>query len=315
MSRTFAGLDLGGTKLAAAAFAENGEILRRESIQLGGREGPEVARLIVDTVSRLIDKYQCVATGVCVPGLYRSASGTVWAPNIPGWDDYPLLSELRGSLPSSHRVAIDCDRTAYILGETWMGSAHGVDNAIFIAVGTGIGAGILVDGRIVRGHGDVAGAIGWLALDRPFAPRFKQHGCFEDQASGPGLIRVARDLIAQDADYEGPLLMQDLSTAMIFEAHEAGDTIARKVIDNAIELWGMAAGNLVSIFNPEVIAFGGGIFGPAVHFLDRIKTEAKKWAQPIAIEQVRFTASTTGGDAGLLGAGRLAMQAHGGSVN
>ena len=249
---------------------------------------------------------------MCVPGLYRSANGTVWAPNIPGWDNYPLLDELRGSLPSSHRVSIDSDRAAYILGETWMGSAHGVDNAIYIAVGTGIGAGILVDGRIVRGYGDVAGAIGWLALDRPFAPRFKQHGCFEDQASGPGLIRVARDLIAEDANYQGPLLMKDLSTTMIFEAHEAGDPVARKVMDNAIELWGMTAANLVSIFNPEVIAFGGGIFGPAVHFLDRIKNEAKKWAQPIAIEQVRFTASTTGGDAGLLGAGRLAMQAYGG---
>jgi glucokinase len=313
MARTFAGLDLGGTKLAAAAFSESGEFLRRESIQLGGRKGADVGRLIADTASKLIDQYHCAATGVCVPGLYRSTSGTVWAPNIPGWDDYPLLDELRSALPQSHQVAIDSDRAAYILGETWMGSAHGVQNAIFIAVGTGIGAGILMDGKVVRGHGDVAGAIGWLALDRPFAPRFKQHGCFEDQASGPGLVRVARDLIAKDPSYEGPLLMKDLPTAMIFEAHEAGDPIARKVIDNAIELWGMAAANLVSIFNPEVIAFGGGIFGPAVHFLDRIKSEAKKWAQPIAIEQVRFTASTTGGDAGLLGAGRLAMQALEGS--
>ena len=311
MTRTFAGLDLGGTKLAAAAFSESGEFLRRESIQLGGRQGADVGRLIVDTAARLIDQYHCAATGVCVPGLYRSASGTVWAPNIPGWDDYPLRNELRSALPPSHRVAIDSDRAAYILGETWLGSAHGVDDAIFIAVGTGIGAGILVDGRIVRGHGDVAGAIGWLALDRPFAARFKQHGCFEDQASGPGLIRVARDMIAADADYRGPLLMHDLSTEMIFQAHDAGDPIARRVIDNAIELWGMAAGNLVSIFNPEVIAFGGGIFGPAVHFLDRIKSEARRWAQPIAIEQVRFTASTTGGDAGLLGAGRLAMHALG----
>jgi glucokinase len=311
MKRSFAGLDLGGTKLAAAAFAENGEILYRESIQLSGREGTDVGRLIADTALRLIDHYDCVATGVCVPGLYRSASGTVWAPNIPAWDDYPLLDELRSSLPASHKVAIDSDRAAYILGETWMGSAHGVDNAIFIAVGTGIGAGILVDGRIVRGHGDVAGAIGWLALDRPFAPRFKQHGCFEDQASGPGLVRVARDLIALDAQYRGPLLMNDLSTAMIFEAHDAGDAIARGVIDNAIELWGMAAANLVSTFNPQVIVFGGGIFGPAVRFLDRIKVEAKRWAQPIAIEQVQFTASTTGGDAGLLGAGRLAMQVLG----
>jgi glucokinase len=83
--------------------------------------------------------------------------------------------------------------------------------------------------------------------------------------------------------------------------------IARRVLDDAVELWGMAAANLVSLFNPETIVFGGGVFGPAVRFLDRIAAEAKRWAQPIAIRQVRFVASTLGGDAGLYGAGRLAL--------
>jgi glucokinase len=85
------------------------------------------------------------------------------------------------------------------------------------------------------------------------------------------------------------------------------------VLDNAIALWGMAAANLVSLFNPEIIVFGGGIFGPAVRFLDRIRAEAKRWAQPIAIGQVSFVASTLGGDAGLFGAGRLAMIGNGGT--
>lgn len=304
----FAGIDLGGTKLAAAAFDDAGEILHRESVQLAGRKGAAVGKLIAELARKLARDHRCEATGVCVPGLYRSATGTVWAPNIPDWDDYPLLDELRGAVSGSHSVTIDSDRAAYILGETWRGAARGAKDAIFIAMGTGIGAGILADGRIIRGHGDVAGAIGWLALDRPFASRFVQHGCFEDQASGPGLVRVARDLMAETVSYSGGLLQgEELTPDRIFSAFENGDPIAVKVLENAIELWGMAAANLVSLFNPEMIVFGGGIFGPASQFMDRIRSHAKRWAQPIAIEQVRFVASQLGSDAGLYGAGRLAM--------
>ena len=305
---SFAGIDLGGTKLAAAAFSPDGEILHRETVQLGGREGADVGALVAETALRLARDNSCEATGICIPGLYRSQTGRVWAPNIPGWDDYPLLDELRAALPGSHRIEVDSDRAAYILGETWKGSAAGATDAIYLAVGTGIGAGILSGGRILRGHGDVAGAIGWLALDRPFAPRFVQHGCFEDQASGPGLVRVARDLMSEDNSYAGELLSKaELSAADIFAASDAGDVIAMKVLDNAIELWGMAAANLVSLFNPAMIVFGGGIFGPAAKFLDRIEAQSRRWAQPIAINQVQFTITTLGSDAGLYGAARLGM--------
>jgi glucokinase len=305
-----AGIDLGGTKLALAAFSDSGEVLYRESIPLAGRQGSEVGSLIAEQLARLSANHGCDAAGVCVPGLYRAARGTVWAPNIPGWDDYPLLGELRSAPEAPRRVTIDSDRAAYILGETWRGAARGARDAIFLAVGTGIGAGILVDGKIVRGHGDVAGAIGWLALDRPFTQRYTQHGCFEDQASGPGLVRVARDLMHANPDYNGELRPRRMIEAGdIFAAHDNADPIAVKVIDNAVELWGMAAANLVSLFNPEMIVFGGGVFGPATKFLDRILAEAKRWAQPIAIGQVRFVASELGSDAGLFGAGRLAMTA------
>ena len=303
-----AGIDLGGTKLAVAAFSDDGDILHREVVPLAGRTGSAVGELIASQITALEKKHGCTAAGVCIPGLYRAASGTVWAPNIPGWEDYPLLEELRAAIGGA--IAIDSDRAACILGETWRGTARGARDAIFLAVGTGIGAGIVSDGRIIRGHGDVAGAIGWLALDRPFAPRFVQHGCFEDQASGPGLLRVALDLMATDTGYDGALLTRSaIDASHIFAAHADRDRIAIRTVDNAIELWGMAAANLVSLFNPEMIVFGGGIFGPALQFLDRIKTEAKRWAQPIAIEQVEFVGSELGADAGLYGAGYLAMSA------
>lgn len=99
-----------------------------------------------------------------------------------------------------------------------------------------------------------------------------------------------------------------LSAKDIFDAYEMGDELSKKVIANAIECWGMAVANLVSLFNPEKIIFGGGVFGPALKFLDEIYIEAKKWAQPISIQQVQLQASALGSDAGLYGAGLLALR-------
>jgi glucokinase len=301
------GVDLGGTKLAGAAFGVDGEILHRHTTALGGKGGSDVAALVVELVRVLGSGpgLNVEAVGVSVPGIYRAGPGTVWAPNIPGWNDFPLRDALREAFPGL-RVVIDSDRAAYIMGETWRGAARGSKNAIFLAVGTGIGAGILVNGAILRGHGDVAGAIGWLALQRPYTTTWDSCGCFEYQASGPGLVRVANDLLGKDTSYAGELRRTELGTADIFAAHARGDVLALRVIDNAVELWGMTAANLVSLFNPETIVFGGGVFGPAATLIDRIRAEAERWAQPIAITQVRFVASTLGGDAGLYGAGALA---------
>jgi glucokinase len=307
------GVDLGGTKLAGASFDAGGEILDRHTTALGGRSGGDVATLIVEQVRALRSSASEDATGVgvSVPGIYRTDTGTVWAPNIPGWDDFPLRDALTEAFPDM-RVVIDSDRAAYIMGETWRGAARGTKDAIFLAVGTGIGAGILVNGRVLRGHGDIAGAIGWLALQRPYTGRWDSCGCFEYQASGPGLVRVANDLLDADASMPTELRRGDggeLTTAAILAAHARGDALATRVVDNAVEVWGMAAANLVSLFNPETIIFGGGVFGPAASLLDRIRAEAERWAQPIAITQAKFVASALGGDAGLYGAGALALQA------
>ena len=285
---------------------------------LGGRGGADVATLIVEQCAGLRDAARKNgdeapgAVGVAVPGIYRAERGTVWAPNIPGWDDYPLRAGLCQALGADTRVVIDSDRAAYILGETWRGAARGARDAIYLAVGTGLGAGILVDGCVLRGHADIGGAIGWLALDRPFREPYAGCGCFESHASGPGLTSVAQALIEESPAYSGELRRlgaSDLSTAHLFDAYDRGDDIARRTLDEAIEFWGMAAANLVSLFNPETIIFGGGVFGPAARFLDRIQAEARRWAQPISMQQVRFVASTLGGDAGLYGAARLALGA------
>jgi glucokinase len=310
-------LDLGATKLAAALVSDTGELRSRQTVPLAGRKGRAVGALIRERTAALIASASgdpVVAAGACVPGIARAARGTVWAPNIGGWDDYPLRDELRAAVGDGVAVAVDSDRACSILGEAWLGAARGCRDAIFLAVGTGIGAGILSDGRIVRGRSDIAGAVGWLALDRPFRPEYGPVGCFEYHASGEGLVRVTRDFLAGSGDYRGPLRRADpaaLGAHDVFAAYEEGDVLAARVVENAIGLWGMAVANLVSLFNPERVILGGGVFGPAARLTARIREEARRWAQPISIEEVVIEPSQLGPDAALYGAGRLALLAAG----
>jgi glucokinase len=311
------GLDLGGTKLAAAIFTKNGDMVHRTHCALGGREGDDVGRLIADQLVELLahglpQGLTIQAVGISVPGIYHHDEGTVWAPNIRGWERFPLRSLLQSKAGSGVPVAIDSDRACSILGEADRGSARGCDHAIFLAVGTGIGAGILINGQVLRGAHDIAGAIGWIALDRPYRAEYDPCGCFETHASGAGIEKTARRLLAESPGHDGPLGRIEpagLTAHDVFTAFEQGDTLAERVIANAVECWGMAIANLVSLFNPQVIVFGGGIFGPAVGLLDRIEAEARQWAQPISIGQVALRPSALGPDACLYGTGRLALSA------
>ncbi|HKP31802.1 MAG TPA: ROK family protein [Chitinophagaceae bacterium] len=290
-------IDLGGTKLSLAVFTPEGEVIAKQTKNLDGRKGSEVGKLITDSITQITTQHPVKSVGVAVPGISRAEKGTVWAPNIEGWEDYPLLEEIRIN-SKRKKVKIDSDRACCILGETWKGNAKDCKDAIFLAVGTGIGAGIMVDGKIIRGANDIAGAIGWMALDQPYQSKYKQCGSFEYNASGEGLTRVAKEFSGDKFE----------SAYDIFEAYEADDADAKRVIDHAIVYWGMAIANLVSLFNPQKIILGGGVFGPAVKFISAIREEATKWAQPISMQLVQIESSRLGPDAGLYGAAYLALQ-------
>jgi len=304
-------IDLGGTKLAIALYNDQGEILDHEKIALEKRIGNEVGLLIIDAIRIMMNKKSggnVEAIGVAVPGIYHIRTGKVWAPNIPGWEDYPLLEELKNNFPGVH-VAIDSDRACYILGESWKGNAQRTKDAIYLAVGTGIGAGILTDGHILRGAQDIGGAIGWMALKPPFKDNYVHCGCFENYASGEGIVKTTKRLLGENTQYTGELKEpKNHTAAAIFRAYANDDPIAKKVIHICVEFWGMACANLISLFNPEKIIFGGGVFGPAISLIPEIKKEAAKWAQPISMQQVTFEASGIGNNAGLYGAARLAMK-------
>ena len=309
-------LDLGGTKLAAALFSNNADILFKTNCSLDKRQGAEVGKLISQHVNEILKKAETMnekvsAIGICVPGIAHAKTGKVWAPNIPGWDDYPLLEDLQRSVNNKKiEIKIDSDRACYILGEVWKGNAHGCSDAVFLSVGTGIGAGILINNEVLRGSHDIAGAIGWMGLGRPFKDKYITCGDFEYNASGEGIVKVAKEMMG-DKNNESILKKinpEKLSAKDVFDGYENGDELSKKIISNAIECWGMAVANLVSLFNPEKIIFGGGVFGPALKFLDDIYIEAKKWAQPISIQQVKLQGSALGSDAGLYGAGLLALR-------
>jgi len=309
------GIDLGGTKVAFAIFSKEGELLQKDTYLLGKRRGNAVGNLMTETTAALIDSQKSAgdpveSIGVSVPGISHSKTGTVWAPNIKGWEDYPLLEELL-KVASFIPVKIDSDRACSILGELWQGNARGCLDAIFLTVGTGIGAGILANGEILRGNMDIAGAIGWMGFSRPYQEKYSACGCFEYYASGAGIARNAEIYRGLDKDYRGELSAIEtgsMSAQDVFAAYDNGDKVAIKTVSQCIGYWGMAAANLVSLFNPEKIIFGGGIFGPATRFLPEIKSEAEKWGQPVSMKHVSFETSALLGDAAVFGAGCLALR-------
>jgi glucokinase len=304
-------LDLGGTKLAAALFSEKGEMQQRSVSTLDGRQGSAVGRLISDVIGHYLGICSDLrAIGVSVPGVSHFARGTVWAPNIAGWGDYPLREEIR-RITGGLSVQIDSDRACCVLGERWMGAIRDCSDAIFLTVGTGIGAGILTGGRVLRGSHDIAGSIGWMGLTKPFDKKFRRCGCYEYYASGDGIVRFAEELLNTEKEYTGALRQSanTLTAYDVFAALEERDSLAERIIDGCIEFWGMATANLISILDPQKIVFGGGVFGPAARFLPEIYAEAKKWAQPVSVSKVRFEKSALDGHAALYGAGFLAFQA------
>ncbi len=309
------GIDLGGTKVAFALFDREGNMRERETVTLDGRRGSEVGKLIGVNVALKMAAAAALndiveAIGISVPGIARHADGTVWAPNIPGWDDYPLRDEIT-AVSEGVPVLIESDRSCYISGEIWRGNAAGCRDAIYLAVGTGIGAGIVVNGELLRGTDDIAGAIGWMALSRPYKSKYTYCGNFEYFASGEGIARQAAEYVKMHSRYQGALRRpagEKATTRDVFAAWENGDVAATSIIGLAVEYWGMATANLVSLFNPEKVIFGGGVFGPATALIPAIRSEAEKWAQPISMKKVSLEPSALGGDAGVYGAGYLAMR-------
>ncbi len=286
MAGTVLAADLGGTKLALALVDSAGKVSARrtEPVDLSFQLGPvhQIARLARELGGHFS------AAGVAIPGLVRR-DGTVWAPNLPGWERVPLARLLAAKLRVP--VVVESDRNATVLGESWRGVARGKSDVVVLIVGTGIGAGILSGGRLVRGAHELSGCAGWVALTGDDNPESLRCGELEALTAGPGIARAAGASNAQEAA----------------GAARQNDTNARAIFRRAGELLGLAVANLISLFDPEVVVFGGGMAGAADLFWDELTRTALARCQPLAAKQVKLRLSRLGAEANLLGAARLAL--------
>jgi glucokinase len=287
-------VDLGGTKLSTAVVDSQGAVTFRRKAAVD-RDHPEratgqIARAIRESVDAArqagVEVERC---GLIVPGIYYAATGNVWAPNLWGHEQVPLRAELERETGIS--IVADSDRAGYVLGEQWLGVARGLKDVVFLAVGTGIGAGIVSGGHLLRGAGDIAGAVGWFALTPVWQDQYRQTGCWETEAAGPGL---ARRLGASSAE-------------VVVAAARAGDAAALAAVHRTAQYLGMGIANLVSLLNPEMIVLGGGLMQAADLFLAEVREAMQQWAQPVSARQVRIETTRLGEDAGLLGAAKLAL--------
>ncbi|MCX6574622.1 MAG: ROK family protein, partial [Candidatus Aminicenantes bacterium] len=251
-------IDVGGTKIASALFTRAGEISAKEKTPIDKSGGDAAAVQVRDKIGALEGAARAAgdrlaAVGISVPGIVYSASGRVWAPNIPGWDQYPLLERIRGHVPrvrvpdkreGGHvpevhvPIVLESDRSAYVAGEAWRGSAAGARDAVFLAVGTGIGAGIISGGRILHGHEDIAGAIGWFGLNPAFKPEYASMGCFEAEASGNSVARKARELLERGRASSMTALaggrIERVTAEIVAEAARNKDPLALEIVAETV---------------------------------------------------------------------------------
>ncbi len=297
-------LDVGGTKIASGLVLESGEVLAQSTVATPQDSADTSIALLADLISETLAatprNVSTACVGVVIPGWVNHKKRTVWAPNIAGWNHVQLQQKLeeRVALP----VVLDSDRSGYVKGEAWLGAARGLRDVVFLAVGTGIGAGILIDGRVAHGHEDLAGAVGWLALNPIFVESYRRMGCFEAESSGQAIALKARTAGAGQHD----------TARKVIEAAASGDPAANKVLDDVTAYLGMGVANLVSTLNPEMVVLGGGVFQGGARLLEGVRREFKRWAQPFAAESVRIELSNLGEQAGLLGAARIALDICGG---
>lgn len=289
-------VDIGGTKIRVARISESGQMSHRFETATPPGGGDAVINAVL-TLLQGIPRHNVLALGVGVPGLVYG-NGDVWAPNIPGWKRRPLGNKLREQLQLP--VIVESDRNAFVVGETWKGAARNCRDVIFVAVGTGIGAGILVDGRLLRGHGELAGSIGWMSIRDKFLPQYAKVGCLESHAAGVGIGVIA------SRGRKRKVTAQDVTQLAI-----QGDKRAQQVLHQAGCYLGLGLANLVSILNPEIIVVGGGVVEAGNLILKPARQTMKRWAQPIAVRQTRIVHSQLKGAASLLGVAKLAFEVHG----
>jgi len=306
------GVDVGGTNVKIALVSDNGQIIYSNSIPTRAEMGYEhTVNSMKDAIRELLRETKMSASdiegiGFGFPGQIDCKNGIVrLAPNIPGWVDVPIASIMESEFGIPTRVDNDV-RTA-ALGELNYGAGVGCENLICITVGTGIGSGIVLNGKLVRGANNAAGEIGHIKLTDHGGPLCGcgDRGCLEAYASGPSIVALAEEYIkgGKSTKYR-ELANPDITPYIVAVAAKEGDPVARQIFKVMGEYIGIGLTSVVNLLNPEKIIIGGGVAQAGDILFDPIKETIAKRAMTIQRE-VEIVPAQLGNTAGVIGASLL----------
>lgn len=301
--------DIGGTKIASAIVGTDGSLHHIQQLptpQNGPEKSFELIAEMAGTCMRAgsLAKDDILGIGFGIPAALEPGTDRIlWAPNIEGWRDVDLKGYLEAKLGIP--ACLEYDGHTAVLGEYWQGAGKGYDSVLDVIIGTGVGAGAVVNGHLLRGKNRLAGALGWqvLSLD-PAADDLNSEklGYWESLTAGPGIARYACKTMREDDIIRLAGSREQMNSKILFDAARNGDPAASAVTDKIAKWIGLGVSNALSMLNPDVVVFGGNVGKSCDFIIDRIAAEARHWAQPFAAADVRFCTSNLGTDAGIYGA-------------
>lgn len=299
MAKYSIGVDLGGTNFRAAAIDQNGQLIDRISgatDSAGGREA--IVGALCGAVIALRDKRagdELAGIGIVVPGFIDMAKGLVLSsPNIPPFENFYARDAFQERLRTA--VILENDANAAALGEKWMGAGRDVNDLVLLTLGTGIGGGIISDGRVVHGFMGMAGELGHVTVDPTGNPcGCGNRGCLEKHASATAISTMAKHLSLGD----------NLTSREVYDLAAAGNQHARRVFECMGQALGMGLANYIQIFNFPLYLLSGGVLPAWEFFAPAMFREIEQRSATYRYTKTRVEKAALGGDAGLYGAARL----------
>ncbi|GIP27916.1 glucokinase [Paenibacillus sp. J23TS9] len=310
-NRAVIGVDLGGTKIATGMLDQSGSLLARSQKATAGlKSADEVISTIVDTINEVRGEQDIAGVGVASPGMVDSKNGIISnGVNLPDWDGISLQSELEKRLGISVRLINDANAAAW--GEYVYGAGRGSQSMVYVTLSTGIGSGLVLDGRLFTGSSSFAGELGHTVINPAgIQCGCGQRGCWETYSSGTAIARLAREAIAEAgikthmtvlAEAEGV----SVSAKHVFQAAGQGDKVAAETLEQVIHYTGLGLMNIIHSFNPDRIVIGGGVsragnafFEPLIRKTEELILEPYRGTCTIIPAELRD-------DVGIIGAAAL----------
>lgn len=311
------GVDIGGTKVAVGLVDHNGKIITQARQPMVANGTAEAA---LQAVTGAIDSLLSSAgeslqgIGICAPGPLDPKTGVVLnPPNLPCWRNFPLADRIAAKyqLP----VKVDNDANAAALAETRWGAARGYRYVFYATIGTGIGTGIVFDGRIYHGHTGSAGEGGHVSIDyRGPVCACGKRGCIEILAAGPAIGARARARIADESSRGAAILelahgdVAVVTSEHVGRAYSAGDPLAREILQETVELLTVWLGNIVDLLDPDVLVMGGGVAAMLKPFFGEIKKLLPSWCVNPGASKIPLVMAHYGADAGIAGGAALCTE-------